>query len=279
MTRIITDTTSCLLPEVAEKYQIPVIPQVINFGNESLLEGIDIDIPTFMQRLRSSPELPKTAAPPPKLFVEAFERLLPLGEPILCIHPSADVSGTVRSAQIAAANFPDAPIHILDTRLVASPLGTLVELAAQWAAQGLDVETIKTRLMQKAPHCRIYFLVAPLEYLQRGGRIGGAQALLGGLLQIKPILTFREGKVDQFERQRTYKHALTRLKELVVTEYAKNGAGYLSIMQGGALEQAETLAEELRQQLKLERVTIHNMPPAIVTHAGPGILAAGFFVQ
>jgi DegV family protein with EDD domain len=124
---IITDTTSCLSQAIAKKYDIPVIPQVINFGSESYLEGVDIDLPTFMQKLKSSQQLPKTSAPPPELFIKEFERFAHSGEPILCIHPSMDVSGTVRSAQVAAEEFPGADIRIIDTRLVASPLGTLVE--------------------------------------------------------------------------------------------------------------------------------------------------------
>src|SRR5512139_1488923 len=98
MTQIITDTTACLSPEIARRYSIPIIPQVINFGTDSFLEGVDIDIDTFLSRLKASAELPKTAAPPPELFITEFQRLEGLAEPILCIHPSAEVSGTVRSA-------------------------------------------------------------------------------------------------------------------------------------------------------------------------------------
>ena len=136
MVKIITDTTACLSPESAGRLGIPIIPQVINFGEESFLEGVDLDFATFLNKLKNSSQLPKTAAPPVKEFVKAFEKLLPSGEPILCIHPSGDVSGTVRSALTAAAEFPGAPIHVLDTRLIASPLGILVEMAAQMAADG-----------------------------------------------------------------------------------------------------------------------------------------------
>ena len=124
MVKIITDTLSCLSQNVAARYQIPVISQVINFGNDSYLEGIDLDINGFMEKLKNSKELPKTAAPPPELFIKEFQRLVPEGEPILCIHPSAEVSGTVRSAQVAAEEFPQADIRVIDTRLIASPLAT-----------------------------------------------------------------------------------------------------------------------------------------------------------
>jgi DegV family protein with EDD domain len=279
MIHIVTDTTSCINPETARKLGIPVIPQVINFGEESFLEGVDIDYDAFMARLKSSKDLPKTAAPPVEEFLRIFERLVPTKEPILCIHPSTDVSGTVRSAQTAAAEFPGADIHILDTRLVASPLGILVELAAQWASQGEDIETIKRRIMEMAGRCRIYFLVATLDHLIRGGRIGGAQALVGSLLQIKPILTFRDGRVDQYDKARTMRHALTRLKEIVSEQYPKGQEAYLTILHGGVPEDGNQLADEMQQMLGISRPGVYEMPPAIVTHGGPGILGLGFFAS
>lgn len=279
MVKIITDTTSCIPADFARQHHIPVIPQVIYFGAESYLEGIDIDIHTFMGRLVVSPELPKTAAPPPELFVKIFEELVPQKESIICIHPSGEVSGTVRSALTAKEEFPLADIRVLDTRIIASPLSTLVQLAAEWAEAGQDADAIEARIEGMLPRCRIYFLVSTLEYLAKGGRIGGAAALMGSVLQIKPILTFRNGRVDQFEKARTMKHALARLKELVVSQYPPGENGYLTVMHAGAFEQAKALADDLSQQLRLSHVPIHDMPPAIVTHGGPGILGVGFFVE
>ncbi len=279
MVKIITDTTACLPADVIQRYQIPVIPQVINFGNESLFEGTQIDNATFMQRLKASKELPKTAAPPPELFIEEFKRLIPLGEPILCIHPSTDVSGTVRFAQVAAQDFPEADIRIIDTRVVASPMGTMVELAAQWAAENCDADTIVSRLEDMTRRCRIYFLVASLEYLARGGRIGGAAALMGSVLQIKPILTLRDGKVDQYERERTSKRALLRLKQIVYEQIPHDGSGFLSVMHAGVPEEGRMLADELAKQINQPVVPIADVPPAIVTHGGPGMLGVGFFVK
>jgi DegV family protein with EDD domain len=279
MVRIVTDTTSCIHPATARKYDIPIIPQVINFGNDSYLEGIDIDISTFMARLLTSPQLPKTAAPPPELFFELFSRLVPTGEPVLCIHPSIDVSGTVRSAQVAAADFPQADIRVIDTRLVASPLATLVEQAAIWAQSGVGADDIVARLAEMSSRCRIYFLVSTLEYLAKGGRIGGASALLGSLLQIKPILSFQDGRVNQYEKARTQKHAVARLKEIVCQQMGTRREGFLTVMHAGVPEQGQNLAEELCNQLGLDQVPVHDMPPAIVTHGGPGIMGVGFFVK
>jgi DegV family protein with EDD domain len=279
MVKIITDTTASLPAETARRYNIPVIPQVIIFGTDSYLEGVEIDKPTFMQRLKTSRELPKTAAPPPELFVKEFERLVPEGEPILCIHPSSEVSGTVRSATLAARDFPDADIRVIDTRFIASPLATMVTLAAEWAEAGQDADTIEARVRDLTTRCHLYFMVATLEYLARGGRIGGASALLGSVLQVKPILTFQDGQVNQFERERTHRRAVARLKELVLEHIPRGGGGHLSVLHAGVPDQGRALADDLGAQLGLADIPIFDVPPAIVTHAGPGVLGVGFFVE
>ncbi len=279
MVHIITDTTSCLPDDFAQRYHIPVIPQIINFGAETFYEGVGIDNSGFISRMKSSAELPKTAAPPPELFIEEFRRLAPLHEPILCIHPSAEVSGTVRSATLARQEFPDIDIRVIDTRVVGSPLCTLVQLAATWAEEGQDADAISARLFSMISRARVYFLVATLEYLQRGGRIGGAQALLGSIMQIKPILCLNDGRVDRYENERTHKRALARLKEIVIEQIPQDGTGYLSIMHAGVPEEGQALADDLSALIHQPDVPVLNLPPAIITHGGPGVLAAGFFVK
>jgi DegV family protein with EDD domain len=186
----------------------------------------------------------------------------------------------VRSALTAANDFPGADIRVIDTRVVSSPLATLVQLAAEWAEAGDSADEIEMRLRQMSPCCRIYFIVSTLEYLARGGRIGGAAALLGSLLQIKPILELRNGRVEPFEKERTQKRALARLKELVYSQVpADRGKGYLSVMHAGIPDQAKALADEFRSRLGLQDVPILDVPPAIVTHGGPGLMGVGFFVD
>lgn len=277
MVKIITDTTAALPTELALRYHIPVIPQIIHFGTDSYLEGIEMDNAAFMRRLKASTELPKTAAPPPELFVEEFRRLVPTGETILCIHPTSDVSGTVRSAQSAAAEFPSADIRIIDTRTIAAPLSSMVIQAAQWATEGMDADAIEARLRHLIPRARIYFLVATLEYLAKGGRIGGATALLGGVLQVKPILTLQDGRVERFEQERTLKRAQARLVQLAVEQCSRDGSGYLTAMHAGVPEQGQVLARELSAQLGGVEIPVLDVPPAIVVHGGPGILGVGFF--
>lgn len=277
MIHIITDSTSGLPADLAQRYGIPVIPQVILFGDESYLEGVEMDNATFLRRLRAAKALPKTAAPPPGLFAEQFQRLARPGDTVLCIHPSAEVSGTVRSALTAAADFPEADIRVVDTRTIASPLATLVLLAAQWAGERLDADTIMARLDALIPRAHIYFLVDTLEFLQKGGRIGGAAALIGSVLQVKPILELRDGQVEPLERERTHRKALARLKELVLERAPHGPECYLSVLHAGVPDAAQALADDLGRQLGVSDAMIMDLTPAIVTHAGPGTLGVGFF--
>ena len=279
MVHIITDTTSVLPEKFARRYQIPVIPQIVSFGEESFYEELEIDRSTFLQRLRTSSIMPKTAAPPPELFCREFGRLVPTGQPILCIHPTSEASGTVRSAEVAKMDFPDADIRVIDTRTIGSALGSFVQIAAEMAAADQSADIIEAHLRSLIPRGRIYFLVSTLEYLARGGRIGGAAALVGGVLQIKPILTIHDGKVDQFEKERTHKRALQRLKEIVLEQIPRTPDAYLTIMHAGVPDQGQALAFDLAQSLGIDSVPVFDVPPAIVTHGGPGILAAAFFVS
>jgi DegV family protein with EDD domain len=274
---IITDTTSGIPQEIAQRYKIPVIPQIINIDNRSYYEGVDIDNPTFMKMLRTCKDLPKTAAPPPELFVYEYNKLIPSGGTILCIHPSSEVSGTVRAALLAAQEFPAADIRVIDTRTIGSPLATMVQLAAEWADHGMDADTITNRIKQLIPRNRVYFLVDTLEYLAKGGRIGGATALFGTVLKIKPILYLKDGRVDQFEKERTQKRAIRRIVELVKIQAARDGEAYISVMHAAVPKLANEFVDMLRQEFQLDYIPILDVPPAIVTHGGPGILAVAFF--
>jgi DegV family protein with EDD domain len=279
MIKIITDTTSGLPLDVARAHDIPVLPQIIIFGEETYRDDTEMDTRMFLQKLRASPTLPKTAAPPPALYNPIFEQLLAEGyRTIICLHPSSELSGTVRSALTAAQDFPGADIRVVDTRTVAAPLATVVLLAARWAREGVDADTIIARVQDTLARQRVYFVVDTLEYLHRGGRIGGAQALLGGLLQVKPILTLRDGRVEPFEQQRTQKRALARLRELVLGECPRTPESYLAVMHADAEATARELAADFSAQLGIPDIPIYELPPAIVTHAGPGVLAVSYFV-
>ena len=277
MVKIITDTTSGLPRHLAEEYGIPILPQIIIFSEEAYRDDTELDTPTFLEKLRASPVLPKTTAPPPALYTPIFERLVAEGHTIICLHPSTELSGTVRSATVAARDFPDADIRVVDTRTVAGPLAVMALLAARWAQEGTDADTILARVHDLTARQRIYFVVDTLEYLHKGGRIGGARALLGGLLQVKPILALRDGRVEPLEQQRTQRRALARLRELVLEECPRSAEAHLCVMHADAEVEAQSMAMDFAAALGVPEVPIYEMPPAIVVHAGPGVLGAGFF--
>jgi DegV family protein with EDD domain len=235
----------------------------------------------FMERLLTSKTLPQTAAPPPELFREHFERFAADGEPILCIHPSSKVSGTVRSASVARQEFPEADIRVLDTMAIGAPLGRMVVLAAEWAESGVNADAIWQRLQDLMPRLRIYFTVDTLEYLQRGGRIGGARALLGNLLRIRPVLAWREGEVAPGINERTTRRAMQRLVSLACEQAPRDHDPLFSVMHAAAPDSASQIVEQLRDEFGGDEeldVWVTDMAPAIVTHAGPGAVAVGFFM-
>jgi DegV family protein with EDD domain len=279
MIRIVSDTTAGLPRELTTRLEIPILPQIVIFGDSSYRDDTELDTNTFLNLLRTSPQLPKTSAPSPSLYNPIFEKAIETKDTIICIHPSAKISGTVRSAQVASHDFPNADICIVDTQTVACNLGTLVLLADQWAKENLDKNAILKRLDDFITRQRIYFLVDTLEYLHKGGRIGGAKALIGEMLQVKPILTLKNGQVEPYEQQRTKRRALARLIAITKEQCSANPNSHLCVMHADALPEANSLAEELKTLLNLKEIPIYEIPPAIVVHAGPGVLGVGFFVN
>jgi DegV family protein with EDD domain len=277
MVKIIADTTSGLAPGLLNKLGIPLIPQIVVFGEESFRDDTELDTATFLAKLKASRELPKTAAPSPAFYNPAYAEALRLGESVIVVAPSAKVSGTVRAATVAAQDFPALDVRVVDSQTIAGNLASLVLMADEWSKSGLDADTIVTRLGDWIQRGRIFFLVNTLEYLQKGGRIGGAKALMGELLQIKPILCLRDGQVEPFEQQRTKKRAVARLVEIVESRCAKDAQAYLCVMQADAMEEAEILAADLRSRMHLASIPIYELPPAIVVHGGPGVMGIGFF--
>jgi len=277
MVKIIADTTSSIPPDEASRLGLAYLPQMIIFGNEEYRDDSEIDTPTFLKKLRASTVMPKTAAPSPALYNPIYQECIDKGESMVVLCPSAELSGTFRNATVAAQDFPGIDIRIIDTRTIGSGLGTLVYQAVRWAQEGLDAADIETRIQEMATRERVYFLVDTLEYLHRGGRIGGAQALLGSLLQVKPILMLRNGRAEAAESQRTKKRALMRLHEIVEAQFPADGQGFLTVMHGDALAEAEQLASDLKARFGGVNIPIYEVPPAIIVHAGPGVLAVSFF--
>jgi DegV family protein with EDD domain len=278
MTIIVADTTCGLPHELLEERGIPLIPQVVMFGEESYHDDKDFDTAVFLQKLKASATLPKTAAPEPSLYFPIFEEAKKKGESVVVVAPTSKASGTVRSAETAALEFPGLDVRVVDTLTISCNLGSLVLVADDMAKAGESADAIVAKLNDMIPRGRLYFLVDTLEYLAKGGRIGGAKKLLAELLEIKPILQVKDGQVESFEQQRTKKRALARLVE-VVTEQCKGGdEAHLCVLQVEAEKEAEALVQELKSKVFFANIPIYELPPAIVVHAGPKAMGVGFFL-
>lgn len=277
MTKIIADTT-CGLPlaELAAM-GVDVIPQIIIFDDQPYRDDNEIDTPTFLSKLKEAKELPKTAAPPPALYEPIYRACARSGESIVIPTPSADLSGTFRSAEVANETVPEADVHILDTRTIAGGLGILVKKAKQWADEGKSADKIVEDLQALQKRETVYFLVDTLEYLYKGGRIGNASYLIGSVLQMKPILGLVDGKVTAIEKQRTSAKATARLKELILEDCPKGPESYITVSHCGGQERAEAFAKDMAEALGLDSIPIYVVPPAIVVHAGPGVITVSYF--
>jgi DegV family protein with EDD domain len=279
MTIIVADTTCGLPRSLLAQRGIPLIPQVVIFGEETFHDDKDLDTAAFLQKLKAAKELPKTAAPEPPLYYSVFKEAGKRGESVVVLAPTGKASGTVRSAEAAALEFPGLDVRVVDTQTISCNLGSLVLLADDMAKAGASADEITAKINEMIPRGRIYFLVDTLEYLAKGGRIGGAKRLLAELLEIKPILQVRDGQVEAFEQQRTKKRALARLVEVVAEECAGGESAHLCVIQVEAEEEAEALAAELKSKVDVPNIPIYELPPAIVVHAGPRAMGVGFFVQ
>lgn len=278
MVKIVADTTSCMTLQEAQEKGIYYIPQIIVIGEETYRDDTEMNPIEFLERQRTSSVLPKTAAPPPILYNPIYKELSEQGHTILVICPSAQLSGTVRSATVAANDFPNADIRIIDTETICGGLASIVLQAKKWADEGMDVDTIIERVKDLGKRSRTYFVVDTLEFLYKGGRIGAAAALVGSMLQMKPILHLKDGHTEPFEKQLTHRRAIARLKEVVKSECPHGEEGMLSIMHGNAEAEARIIAKELGVMLDIpeESIPIYDLTPAILVHSGPGVIVTAF---
>lgn len=278
MTMIIADTTCGLPRDLLAQRGVPLIPQIVVFEQDAFHDDKELDTAAFLKKLKASKTLPKTAAPEAPLYYPFFKEAQEKGESVIVVAPTAKASGTVRSAQTAAQEFPNADIRVVDTQTISCNLGSLVLLADDMAKAGESADAIVAKLNDLIPRGRLYFLVDTLEYLAKGGRIGGAKRLLAELLEIRPILQVRNGQVEAFEQQRTKKRALARLTEVAAEQCPGGESSWLSVIQVEAEKEAEAFAADLKSKINVPQIPIYELPPAIVVHAGPRTLGVGFFV-
>ena len=279
MTIIVADTTCGLPRDLLAQRGIPVIPQIVMFGEDSFHDDKEMDTATFLQKLKASKSLPKTSAPEPPLYFPIFKEAQEKGESVIVVAPTGKASGTVRSAQTAALEFPKVDIRVVDTLTISCNLASLVLVADDMAKAGESADAIVAKLNDMIPRGRIYFLVDTLEYLAKGGRIGGAKRLLAELLEIKPILQVKNGQVESFEQQRTRKRSLARLVEVAAEQCPGGESAHLCVIQVEAESEAQSLAAELLSRVSVPQIPIYELPPAIVVHAGPRAMGVGFFVK
>lgn len=267
---LVTDSTAYLSRELVERYGISVIPLYVRFGEEVFRDNVDMAPDQFYARLKTSPVMPATSQPSAGDFIELYRGLVAGGaSAILSIHISSKLSGTVASATLAQDQVPDVPIHIVDTMSTSMGQGFLVLEAARALEAGRPAEQIAASLEKRREMVRLLFVVDTLEFLHKGGRIGGAQAFLGSMLNLKPILAVRDGRVEAVERVRTKKRAVGRLLDMVTEETAGNLVD-VAVIHTAEERGAAALREQVRGRLDCREMHVAEMSPVIGTHAGPG---------
>ena len=257
---LVTDSTAYITQERIEKYGIKVVPLYVNFPDEVLEDG-SIDNALFFKKMRGSSKLPFTSQPSPGDFMKVYEKLIKEGKEIISIHISSGIS-VVESANSAARMVDPARISVVDSQFTSAGLAMMVLYAARAVEEGKTREEIVALLEKLKSKTRILFVPDTLEYLRKGGRIGGAQALLGTLLNIKPVLCFNGGRVDVFDKVRTMKKALRR----IVDELPSNTEGLqVAILIAETspihLQMMEELLAERLPGMKIEK---YELSPVIV---------------
>ena len=276
--QVVTDSTASLPPELAAELGITVIPTHVSFGTTSYRDGVDLEAEEFYRLLETSPDHPTTSQPNPAEFAQAYGQVEGDG-PLVSIHVSTDLSKTVESARQGATQL-DREILVLDSRLVGPAAGFCVIAAARAARNGASLEDIQGIVADHAERAHIIFVVQTLEYLKRGGRIGGAQAFLGSLLNVKPVLELSNGVVEPVTRVRTMRKAHAAIADRV-REQAPNGVSSWAILHANAQSEHDRLQREFADGLNAEGDTIPNLPisPVIGTHTGPGAFGFAFVAR
>ena len=265
---IVTDSTSDLPPDLAARHGITVVPLNVHFGEEVFRDGVDLTTDAFLERLTQAPDLPTTSQPAAGVFVTEFRRLAGDHDAIVAVLISSKLSGTIGSATIAVDAVKEVvPVEIVDSASGSLGLGFQALRAAELIAEGQDAAAVATRLRAETGRYHVVFFADTLEYLRRGGRIGKAQALVGSLLSIKPLLLIDEGQVVPLERTRTRTRALQGL-----VEFAKGfpGPNRLGILHGSSPHDADALGDKLAALAPAQDPIVARFGPVILTHIGPG---------
>jgi DegV family protein with EDD domain len=265
--RIVTDSTSDLPPALAEQLGVTVVPINVVIDDVNYRDGIDLTPDEFYQRLVAGPRLPTTSQPSVGTFQAAYQEVLGQGDEIVSIHISGKLSGTVNSAEQAKASLGDSvPIEIIDSNGASIVLSLIVMGAVESARQSSSYQEVADQVRRDLSRTSAVFALDTLEYLQKGGRIGKAQAFVGSLLSVKPILTLVDGEVHPLERPRNHQRAMRRLIELT---REKGQPVRLGVIYSTEQEWATEIRSSLSDLLPEEQIVTARFGPALGTYVGP----------
>jgi DegV family protein with EDD domain len=282
---VVTDSTANLPPELVEKFDIPVIPLTVHWGGDSYFDGVTLDADTFYQWLQTREDFPTTSQPSAGAFIDFLQKVAKDKgvDTILGVFVSSELSGTIASAMQARGHLyetrPDLQIEIVDSRSVSMGLGLPVLTAQRAADGGKSVEEAIEAVKRCQEATQVIFAVDTLEFLHRGGRIGGAARLLGSALNLKPVLAITDGRVESLEKVRTRAKSLRRLIEIAEEQLQGRRPTEASIIHAEAHADLDKFTEMVRGRLNPERLHTVTLSPVVGTHGGPGTLGVAFCTE
>jgi DegV family protein with EDD domain len=265
--RVVTDSTSDILPAEAERLGVDVVPLTVRFGDEQFRDGIDLGPDEFYRRLPTTPVQPSTSQPTPEQFAEVYRHHVGAGDSVISVHISEKLSGTLQSASLAAQEFPAGSVRVVDSITVSAGIQFLVRAALADIAAGCDVDEVEQRLKARRGRVGVYVLLDTLTYLQRGGRIGRAQGLVGSILNVKPLLCVRDGEVHPEARVRKRQQGIDKLVEIAAGKRPLEG---LAVFHCGAPELLELIEPRLRADHPGLELIIGQLGAVVGTYSGPG---------
>jgi fatty acid kinase fatty acid binding subunit len=275
-TVIFTDSTAYIPHAVLERYGIIVAPQVLIWGKETFRDGVDIQPDAFYERLKTAKEMPSTSQVSPGTLTALFQPVLDAGNSVLGIFISGSLSGTMASAIQAKDGLPGRPIELVDSRTTAMAMGFQILAAARALESGASMKDAAQLARRAQENTGVMFVVDTLEFLHRGGRIGGAAKFLGTALSLKPLLEVREGKVEAIERVRTKTKALERMLDLIEERIAKRTPVRLATVHAAAPEEARKVLETAKARFSPVESFLTEASPVVGTHAGPGTVGLAY---
>lgn len=275
---IVTDSTAYLSEEVREAHNISVIPLSVVFGGDAYREEIDISKNEFLDKMKHTEDLPTTSQPPIGEFITLFEELGKDYEAVITIHLSSGISGTYQTACAAAEQVREnVEVYCFDSEISCMPQGFYAIRAAEMSEAGHTVDEILDVLNDMKKRTKAYFVVDNLNHLHRGGRLNGAQAIVGSLLQIKPVLHFEDTKIVPFEKVRTTKKAIARIYDIFAEDIKNSTSVQATVIHSNRAEKAEQMKKELSEAHPQADIVVSEFGPVIATHLGEGALALGWY--